>query len=415
MSTFEPATSRRLLQGLAMGALVAVAVLFGSTRSEAAWYRLQAREADEIYAGSCSACHGASGEGGVGPGLQEIATPLADQVVIIRDGAGDMPSFGGRLSEQELEAVAAFSVAFQGEPADTPPVDTGERGAEVYAAYCAECHGMDAEGGTGPNLTRSTLSRDELSAIVGDGRGTMAGFAEVLAPIDLEAVIAFAEDIRVPEVERPALADPALVAHGAQLFIDTCARCHGPDASGGVGPALKASLLTDAELVSVISNGRGAMPGFSALLNAGDIDALVGYVDATRAAAGNEVVIPQDALLGSQVYVVTCATCHGLDGGGGLGPQLASTELSANEIISRVFGGHPEGMPAFEAELDPVQIKEVAQYILTIEGEPPSRYGWVIWAGVVIALVAILIALWYWEVFDRLRERYRKRSSEAAG
>lgn len=263
----------------------------------------------------------------------------------------------------------------------------------------------------GPNLTRSEVSREELTAVVRDGLGTMAGYAEALAPDDLDAVIEFVEGVRVSEAERPLATDPAVLAHGAQLFVDTCSRCHGPDASGGVGPALRSSLLTDAELVSVISNGRGAMPGFLALLTADDVDALVAYIDATRIAAGNDVVIPQDALFGAQVYVATCASCHGLEGLGGLGPSLANIGLSANEIISRVFGGHPEGMPAFEGVLDAVQVKEVAQYVLTIEGERSTGAGWVVYAIAAVVLIAIALALWYWGALDRMLHPLERGSS----
>lgn len=404
-------TTRRLPELVAVGALVAVALLLlGSDRSEARSY-LQTPDAAEIYRRNCSPCHGPNGEGGVGPGLQRSTAGLEAQLAIITNGVRGMPAFGPSLTEEELEVVAAFSVALQ-----TPAGAAGspERGAEVYDASCATCHGTDAEGGVGPNLTRTTLPTVELDSIVRDGQGTMSGFASVLAADDITSVIAFIDSIRVVREQQPTLSDPSLVAGGARLFTDNCSQCHGPDASGGAGPALSSSLLTDAELVSVVSNGRGAMPGFSAILDAASIDAVVAYVDAARAAAGNLVVIPQDEVLGRQVYVVTCATCHALDGSGGRGPSLVNIDLDANEIISRVFGGHPEGMPAFEGVLDAVQVKEVALYILTLEGDTTSELPWVVWVVAAVAVVALLLTLWYWGAFDRLFDRIRGRSSTPA-
>jgi mono/diheme cytochrome c family protein len=46
----------------------------------------------ELYSASCAACHGADGQGGVGPALDE---PLdtAELALILMWGPGDMPSF----------------------------------------------------------------------------------------------------------------------------------------------------------------------------------------------------------------------------------------------------------------------------------------------------------------------------------
>lgn len=47
---------------------------------------------------------------------------------------------------------------------------------------------------------------------------------------------------------------------GAAIFATTCAGCHGPDAEGGVGPALRGSGLSAAEVEGVIAAGQGTMP-----------------------------------------------------------------------------------------------------------------------------------------------------------
>jgi cytochrome c551 len=49
-------------------------------------------------------------------------------------------------------------------------------------------------------------------------------------------------------------------ARGATIFAASCAGCHGADATGGVGPALRGSGLTAAEVSAVVASGRGAMP-----------------------------------------------------------------------------------------------------------------------------------------------------------
>lgn len=67
-----------------------------------------------VYIRHCSSCHGATGGGGRGRKLSEgkvlEAFPdIADQIAVIADGRSSMPAFSGRLSQEELEAVARFT------------------------------------------------------------------------------------------------------------------------------------------------------------------------------------------------------------------------------------------------------------------------------------------------------------------
>ena len=68
-----------------------------------------------------------------------------------------------------------------------------------------------------------------------------------------------------------------------QLYAAQCARCHGADRLGGMGPALlpeNLERLKRADAIKVIANGREAtqMPGFGSALSAEDIDALADFV-----------------------------------------------------------------------------------------------------------------------------------------
>ncbi len=62
-----------------------------------------------IYASNCASCHGSAGEGIRGPSLQTL-TNADIAVAAINNGPGGMPSFSGRLSEEEIRAVANFVV-----------------------------------------------------------------------------------------------------------------------------------------------------------------------------------------------------------------------------------------------------------------------------------------------------------------
>ena len=45
---------------------------------------------------------------------------------------------------------------------------------------------------------------------------------------------------------------------------DSCASCHGQDFSGGMGPALAGTSLAEDEFTSIVRDGQGSMPAFSA-------------------------------------------------------------------------------------------------------------------------------------------------------
>ena len=69
---------------------------------------------------------------------------------------------------------------------------------------------------------------------------------------------------------------------------------------------------------------------------------------------------------GAQVYAASCASCHGADGGGGTGPQLAGGAAAkrfpdVEEQITFVTEGSGT-MPAFGGELTRAQIRQVVEY-----------------------------------------------------
>ena len=67
----------------------------------------------DVYSQSCASCHGQDGEGGIGPQLGGGAVvdafpDIGDQIAVITNGRGSMPSFEGQLSAEQIEAVATF-------------------------------------------------------------------------------------------------------------------------------------------------------------------------------------------------------------------------------------------------------------------------------------------------------------------
>jgi cytochrome c5 len=66
-----------------------------------------------VFSENCSVCHGATGHGGNGgPDLTTMPLAQTEEGAIeqVTNGGGGMPPFGGTLSEEEIENVAAYVV-----------------------------------------------------------------------------------------------------------------------------------------------------------------------------------------------------------------------------------------------------------------------------------------------------------------
>ncbi len=70
---------------------------------------------------------------------------------------------------------------------------------------------------------------------------------------------------------------------------------------------------------------------------------------------------------GKGIYLANCATCHGVDGQGGVGPRLAGVAARYPDVdaqIALVTNGLNR-MPAFGGRLDPTEIRTVVEYTRT--------------------------------------------------
>jgi len=78
------------------------------------------------------------------------------------------------------------------------------------------------------------------------------------------------------------LGAPSEDASGEEIYTQLCARCHGADLDGGIGPALGPGSASADEsddfLEFTIMNGRGRMPSFSSSLDDDQLDRLVTYM-----------------------------------------------------------------------------------------------------------------------------------------
>ncbi len=78
---------------------------------------------------------------------------------------------------------------------------------------------------------------------------------------------------------------------------------------------------------------------------------------------------PEDLQQGKATFESTCSACHGLDGGGGMGPNIQGIPFSLGmEATTNVIAkGMSGGMPAFGGQLSAPQIQHVVQYLLSLK------------------------------------------------
>jgi mono/diheme cytochrome c family protein len=92
-------------------ALVAVFLLFVNEPTSGSAGRSSPGAA--IFAASCASCHGADGGGSIGPKLAGTVTEeypdVDDEIAVVTEGRAGMPSFGGDLSERQIQQVVDYT------------------------------------------------------------------------------------------------------------------------------------------------------------------------------------------------------------------------------------------------------------------------------------------------------------------
>jgi cytochrome c oxidase cbb3-type subunit 3 len=76
---------------------------------------------------------------------------------------------------------------------------------------------------------------------------------------------------------------------------------------------------------------------------------------------------------GKRLYVqMNCAGCHGLAGGGTIGPPLMDAKwiygADPSNIFSTIVEGRPNGMPSFRGKLSNDQVWQLAAYVRDLAG-----------------------------------------------
>ena len=154
----------------------------------------QITDFDQLFAANCAGCHGASGDLGPAPPLNDhlfvAIIPDEELLHVIRDGrhGTPMPAFaieqGGSLTEAQVKALAA-GIKSRWKSAtplsDTPPAyastatqarqpapEARERGAKIYTSACAGCHGPNGAGGEYTEQNGGAINSPAFLSLISD-------------------------------------------------------------------------------------------------------------------------------------------------------------------------------------------------------------------------------------------------------
>jgi len=205
--------------------------------------------------------------------------------------------------------------------------------------------------------------------------------------------------------------DPALVAPGHALFLDSCASCHGANARGipGRGPSLRGV----GALAAAFYLETGRMPLASPrqqpartrpAFPAGQIRALIAYV-ASFGGPAIPRVSPRSGSVssGEQLFALDCAGCHTIQARGGVvtGAFAPALSDSTPQQIAEAIRIGPYAMPRFgTGQLSGREVDSIARYVATTD-HPQDPGGWDIgrigpitegmaaWLLAVVALVIV--------------------------
>ncbi len=378
MNKHEPDYTRYALIGLILTVLTIAGFSlywFGETaRLEAVSESLAAERVElgkEIYASQCAACHGANGEGGVGPALnnKQLLKNTLDEIFfsVIRSGipSTQMPAwsvdFGGPLTDEDVKDVVAYMRSWEPTAPEIKPQvfePDATRGALLFTSTCAICHG---ENGTGTDRAPAlndpqrlnALDNDWYRATIRNGRPAkgMPTWGTVLSPNQIDDLLALISAWREGNTVEAAFSISDLLDSAIFSLQED-----DPDS---------AALHINRALSIATGKGAEVLSNAAAQLIAGDY---------TGAIATLEILKEQwpigDTTAGEASYQTSCAVCHGAAGEGGIGPALAENEfiqsLNNADLVDFILEGRSgTAMAGFKGRLTNEEIANIVAFLRT--------------------------------------------------
>ncbi|MBI4499340.1 MAG: c-type cytochrome [Chloroflexi bacterium] len=389
----------------------------------------RARQGRELYVGNCLACHGERGDRvpAITLASSEYLSKLGDGalIAIMSEGKGVMPGFGrvkgGPFGISETAALLAYLKSWAGLSATSAlsGPEQASTGRDLFLRNCTPCHGESGDRVPGVQLKSQDFLRMRTDRVLrqtivqGNAKG-MPAWGQTnggpLSDAQIDAVLQYLTSTATPGTSAgqgaqagapaapsgaPAPPSPALVSKGKEIFVKTCAACHGEtrDKIPTCKLADKDWLAQkgDAGLVQAITNGKPPMMPAWGKSKGGsladeDIQAVAAYLQdaaglkggAAPAAAASPPAPSgsgADATLvskGKQVFTQNCVMCHGETRDKVPTCKLADKDWLAQKgddgLFNAITKGKPPMMPTWEGKIPPGDIKAIVAYLKDAAG-----------------------------------------------
>ena len=315
-------------------------------------YLVSTEYGQELFQKNCVPCHGEEGRTprrGI-PTLNNkkvlsIAPEDFYRDIITHGRTGTMmPAWGQVLTSTQIKSLVQYIRSWIPANFDSSEISVQygdiHNGAAIYRGNCAACHGPHGEGGIGNSLNTPSFlamaSDGFLRDTIAKGRSHTAmpsGYAFSNEEIsDLMAYIRSWSKPKSTYENVNQLIPQASEKIGKKIFEARCASCHGISGDGGIGPKLNnnqfLSIVNNRFLYRAIVEGRPdtAMPSWH-FLEDQDVADVIKYI---RTWQESESVILSDsprrgrAEFGEILYKQACQACHGIEGIGAVGSQIAN-------------------------------------------------------------------------------------------
>lgn len=364
-----------LLAGLILTLVLVVGLAF-ATLGEAARLKEAAttftsqrvQRGRALYNEQCVNCHGAQGEGGVGPALNNrtLLKNTLDSVFfsVIRSGVPgtQMPAwsvdYGGPLTDEEIRDLVAFIRAWEPNAPEVKPIvfePDATRGALLFASTCSICHGENGQGGSAPALNDparlQALDDDWYRGVIRYGRPAkgMPTWGTVLSPNQIEDLIALIDAWRQGTQVQPAFSMTDLLDNAIFALENN-------DLASGRLHIARGLSVIQGQAAEVLRNAAVA-------LDADDRAGALAVLQALRAQWPLG-----DPTAGAAVYSTYCAPCHGAQGEGGIGKPLkpnAFIQSQTNaQLVEFLLTGRPgTAMAGFKGRLSETDLANVIAFL----------------------------------------------------